>query len=119
MPSPDLYLPTFVESEIFETDAARIFTEAEVDALFQYLAEHPEAGDIVPGAGGVRKLRWGAKGQGKRGGSRVIYFYRSRIAPIYMLAVNAKNEKSDLSAQEKKYFVELVGRILRSEKRSQ
>jgi len=59
--------------------------------LQQALIERPEAGDIIPGAGGVRKLRWSVSGRGKRGGIRVIYYLRSRQGEIWMLTLYAKN----------------------------
>lgn len=57
---------------------------------------------MVPGAGGARKLRWGAKGKGKRGGTRIIYLYVVVAAHIYLLRCYAKNVKTDLTADEKK-----------------
>jgi mRNA-degrading endonuclease RelE of RelBE toxin-antitoxin system len=51
----------------------------------QALVSNPEAGDIIPGSGGVRKLRWSVTGRGKRGGIRVIYYLRSRQGQVWML----------------------------------
>lgn len=67
-----------------------------------YLAYNPTAGDLIQGSGGVRKLRWGVEGRGKRGGARVIYFYCNADLPLFLLAAYAKNVRSDLSAAERK-----------------
>lgn len=64
---------TVVETPAFMRDAAATLTERERNDLISYLAASPEAGDIIAGTGGARKLRWRAEGRGKRGGTRVIY----------------------------------------------
>jgi len=79
-----------------------LFTDDERKDLIDFLATNPQAGDEIPGAGGVRKLRFGAKGKGKRGGARVIYDWYSDDAPIYALLVYGKNEKTDLKLEEAK-----------------
>ena len=63
----------------------------EYGALQQALIVNPEAGDVVRGSGGVRKLRWNVAGRGKRGGIRVIYYLRLKHGEIWMLTVYAKN----------------------------
>ena len=65
-----------------------------------YLSDHQDAGDVIQGAGGARKLRWAATGKGKRGGARVIYLYVVIAARIYLLRCYAKNVKTDLTADE-------------------
>lgn len=77
-----------------------------------FLARHPEAGDVIPASGGVRKLRWHAEGRGKQGGSRVIYYFHDLSMPLMLFTVYAKNEKSDLSAAERREMRELVQRIV-------
>ena len=67
-----------------------------------YLIDHPDAGNVIPGAGGARKLRWAAKGKGKRGGARVIYLYVVIAARIYLLRCYAKSVRTDLTADEKR-----------------
>ena len=61
------------------------------------IGANPEAGQLVPGTGGVRKIRWATAGQGKRGGARVIYYYYDRSIPLFALEIYAKNEKASLS----------------------
>lgn len=74
--------------------------DAERAELVAYLAYNPTAGDVIPGAGGVRKLRWALEGRGKRGGARVIYFYHDMQMPLYLMTVYAKNERENVSQAE-------------------
>ena len=67
---------TFVEAPLFTKLVGEYLTDEEYAALQAALAEDPELGDVIPGSGGVRKVRWGTRGRGKRGGVRVIYFVR-------------------------------------------
>jgi mRNA-degrading endonuclease RelE of RelBE toxin-antitoxin system len=71
-----------VETEEFLADVKDVLSENEHDALILYLAQRPEAGDLIPETGGLRKLRWAAKGRGKRGGSRVIYYFHNLDVPL-------------------------------------
>lgn len=95
-------MQTVAETSLFVKQAAALFTDDERKDLIDFLATNPQAGDEIPGAGGVRKLRFGAKGKGKRGGARVIYYWYSDDAPIYALLVYGKNEKTDLKPEEAK-----------------
>src|SRR5829696_5046738 len=65
------------------------------------IAKDPECGVLVPGAGGIRKVRFGFGGRGKRGGARVIYLFGGRDIPLFLLAAFAKNEQADLSSTER------------------
>ena len=69
-------------------------------ALMEWLAVHPQAGKVIRGSGGLRKVRWAAKGRGKRGGARVIYFWWIGEARILLLDIYAKSEQEDLTAAE-------------------
>ncbi|HEX4158951.1 MAG TPA: type II toxin-antitoxin system RelE/ParE family toxin [Rhizomicrobium sp.] len=84
----------------------------EVGELIDYLAGHPDAGDEIKRTGGCRKLRWGAKGKGKRGGVRVITFFSGETIPVFLLTVYAKNEKSDLTASEAKELGKLTKQLV-------
>lgn len=81
------------------------------------LAHHPAAGDLVPGTGGIRKLRWGLEGRGKRGGARAIYFYHDMDMPLFALAAYAKNEQADLSQQDRNDFRQLTSLLVKTFKR--
>ena len=96
-----------VEMPEFLDHAPAILTEAERTVLVAYLGAKPEAGRLVPGTGGVRKIRWGSQGQGKRGGARVIYYYNESI-PVFALDIYAKNRKTDLSEADKRSLKRLL-----------
>jgi hypothetical protein len=75
-------------------------TDDEVSALVEYLAANPTAGDVIPGTGGCRKLRWAGRGKGKSGGYRTITFYTGALSPVYLLTVFGKGAKANLSKVE-------------------
>jgi RelE toxin of RelE / RelB toxin-antitoxin system len=108
------YLITIAEMDQFTGDAENIFTETEYEELILFLAEYPDAGEIIPGTGGVRKVRWRARGQGKRGGARVVYYFRDLNVPVYLLAVYAKGEKLNLTEAEKKTMARIVDALVDS-----
>ena len=82
----------YIESPLF-SKLIGSYLEDEEYAAFQWeLALHPEKGDLIPSSGGLRKLRWAAKGKGKRGGARIIYYYKNNEGKIWLLTIYAKNE---------------------------
>lgn len=95
-------LMTICEVSAFASEARQVFTEDEHERLIIYLAFYPDSGDVMTETGGLRKLRWPARGQGKRGGARVVYYFRDANMPLYLLAVYTKGEKIDLTHAEKK-----------------
>ena len=82
---------SFVETKLFTRLVQEYLSDDEYSELQQVLLVNPEAGPVIPGSGGVRKLRWGVAGRGKRGGIRVIYFLRTRQGQIWMLTLYPKN----------------------------
>ena len=94
--------------EEFLSATRKLMDDEERAELVSYLAFHPAAGVVVPGSGGVRKLRWGLEGRGKRGGARVIYFYHDMEMPLYLLAAYAKNEREDLDQSQIKTIRKLI-----------
>lgn len=72
------------------------FSDDEYATLQWHLALHPESGDLVPGSGGLRKIRWLKRGSGKRGGLRVIYYYKTLQGEIWLLTVYRKNEEQNI-----------------------
>ena len=88
----------FVETPVFTRLVTHYLSDDEYLKLQQALADNPEAGDLIPGSGGVRKLRWARRGQGKRGGLRVIYYVRTRQGVIWMLTLYAKNVTDNIPA---------------------
>lgn len=92
----------FVETPIFTKRVLNLLDDESYAALQTHLAKHPEAGDVIRGGGGLRKIRWAAKGHGKRGGVRVIYYWWTGKDRISMLFLYPKNEMDDLSAEQLK-----------------
>jgi hypothetical protein len=92
----------FVETPIFTKRVLNLLDDESYAALQTQLAKHPEAGDVIRGGGGLRKIRWAAKGHGKRGGVRVIYYWWTGKDRISMLFLYPKNEMDDLSAKQLK-----------------
>lgn len=102
---------TIVETPAFLNLAGAIWTDAERAELIDYVARNPESGDVIPGTGGVRKLRWARAGTGKRGGARVIYFYYHTDAPIYMLLAYAKAASVDMTPDQKRQVTKLTAML--------
>ena len=90
----------FIEDRGFQKRCQGILSDDDLFALMEWLSVHPSAGKIIPGAEGLRKLRWAARGHGKRGGARVIYFWWMDDDKILLLDIYAKAEREDLSADD-------------------
>ena len=99
---------TVVETGRFLRDASQLMPEADRMNLVSFIAANPESGELIPGTGGVRKLRWVLPGRGKRGGARVIYYFHSEQLPVFLLAAYGKNEKADLTMAERNAIAKLV-----------
>ncbi len=105
---------TFIESRNF-TEKLRTLVEDEIYRTFQNeLQNNPEKGDLIRGAGGVRKARLRLAGRGKSGGARVIYLYLENHAVLYLLTLYTKKEQGDLSPDQKKTVCAVVEEIKRS-----
>jgi mRNA-degrading endonuclease RelE of RelBE toxin-antitoxin system len=94
----------FVEAPAFTRHVHEYLSDEEYAALQQFLATNPEAGTVMPGTGGFRKLRWGdeRRGKGRRGGLRVIYYLLSRNEQVWLFTLFGKDEAADLTASEKR-----------------
>lgn len=93
-------LITVVETTSFMTDAKVCMTNEERTEAINMIAANPECGDIIPGGGGIRKVRFGIGGRGKSGGVRIIYYFHNQRVPVFLLAVFAKNEQANLTRAE-------------------
>lgn len=100
------------ETSIFTKQIGSLL-EPESYRLFQWqLVANPDKGDLIPGTGGLRKIRWSSEGHGKRGGIRVIYYWIQPNKSIFLLLAYKKNKASDLSESQKKILKEMVRKEL-------
>ena len=98
----------FIESSLFSRMVYDYFSEEDYTAFQQYLLEHPDAGDVVQGSGGVRKVRWARSGSGKSGGVRVCYYTRNAAGQILLLVIYAKSVRATISGAVLKQLKELL-----------
>jgi len=98
----------FIETSVFARRVMKILSDEEYRELQSQLIENPKAGSIIQGSGGLRKIRWRSSGRGKRGGSRTIYYWAVAKQQIIMLMIFAKNEKDDLSTEQRKILKKIV-----------
>lgn len=101
----------FIRFASLENSSSDLLTEDDVLELELFLTEHPDAGDLIPGGRGLRKLRRPAKGRGKRGGARVIYYHVTSNHQILLIAACAKIAKSDLDRRQ----LEILANLVKSE----
>jgi len=88
----------FIEAVAFTKHVYDYLSEDEYLGLQSYLILSPESGKVVPGSGGVRKIRWAISGKGKSGGVRVIYYYKKRDDEIWLLTIYGKSEVENIPA---------------------
>jgi mRNA-degrading endonuclease RelE of RelBE toxin-antitoxin system len=88
---------SFVETRLFTRIVTDYLSDEEYGELQLALATDPELGPVIPGSGGVRKVRWGQPGRGKRGGVRVIYYVKRHDGVIWMLTIYAKNQAATIA----------------------
>lgn len=103
---------TVVETPAYLVDAERLFSSEERSAIIDRIAADPTCGVVIPGSGGVRKVRFGFGARGKSGGARIIYFFSGESLPVFVLAAFAKNEKANLSMAERNALAKLVANMI-------
>ena len=103
---------TVAETKAFQRKIQALLSDQEKEDLIYYLSEHPNAGTLMQGTGGIRKLRWAQSGRGKSGSIRVIYYFHSTNMPLYLLAAFGKNEKANLSQQERNFLAKAVKELV-------
>lgn len=99
------YTKVFVETSIFAEARAEHLTDDEFRRIQALLTINPGAGDLIPGCKGLRKIRWGLRGRGKRGGVRILYYWAVNKDQILFLDLFAKNENDDLTSRQYKDLV--------------
>src|SRR5580700_11434809 len=102
---------TIVEFPAFQSQVGECIQLKEKDALLDFLSRNPEAGTEIIGTGGIRKLRWGGKGKGKRGGLRIIYYFYNLSAPLFLLTVYGKGVQEDLTSKQKSKLTTLANAL--------
>lgn len=91
---------TLIESSSFVKDSERLWSQETRNQFLLFLSQNPNAGMVIPGSGGLRKLRWSLRGSGKRGGVRVIYFNRLDRGEIWLLAIYAKGDQETITSDQ-------------------
>jgi hypothetical protein len=107
-------LVSVVETVPYLRRSAGLLNAEERGAIADHLAAHPADGDLIPGGGGIRKLRWGVAGRGKRSGVRVVHYFADRRYPVFILDVFAKNAKEDYTMSELSMMREVAKRLIDS-----
>jgi hypothetical protein len=105
---------TVVGTPEFLSATRKLLDDDERAELVEYLAYNPAAGTVIPGTGGIRKLRWGLEGRGKRSGARVVYFFHNLEMPLFLLTAFAKNDREDLSRADYVSFQQLTKALVNS-----
>ena len=100
----------FVEAPAFTRQLPKYLDDDEYHLLQMHLARNPDAGSVIPGSGGFRKVRWAdtRRGKGRRGGLRVIYYYFVQDRQIFLMTLYGKDEATDLTAKQKKVLKSAV-----------
>jgi mRNA-degrading endonuclease RelE of RelBE toxin-antitoxin system len=98
----------FVEFPNFTKRVTKLLDDEDYRRLQAALLANPELGDLIRGTGGLRKARWSAKGRGKRGGVRVIYYWVTKRRQVLMLLVYPKSARDDLTPGERMLLAKLV-----------
>lgn len=99
---------TIAELPEYIKRADSLLTESERKDVVDYLSEHPKAGTVMEGTGGIRKLRWSKGHKGKSGGVRVIYYYHDERIPLYLLTMFGKSEQANLTKADRNSLSKLV-----------
>jgi hypothetical protein len=97
-----------IETSVFTRDVVELLPDDDYRSLRLALALRPEAGPVIKGSGGLRKIRWAVPGRGKRGGVRVIYYWATAESVIFMLLIYPKNRQDDLTPQQLKVLRKVV-----------
>lgn len=100
----------FIESSVFTKLMTNYLSDSQYSEFQKYLLKNPDIGDLIRGSGGLRKVRWTSGNKGKRGGVRIIYFWKIAEDQIYLLTIYAKNEITDISPNDKRILKQMIDR---------
>lgn len=104
---------TVVETPEFLRQTEGFMDDISRKEFIDFIAKNPTAGDLMPGTGGARKIRWATHShKGKRGGSRIIYYYHSEKMPLFLFTAYKKNQKENLSTNEKRALQMIIQLII-------
>jgi mRNA-degrading endonuclease RelE of RelBE toxin-antitoxin system len=101
----------FIEAITFTKYVYEYLSDDEYLGLQSFLFQYPEAGKVVPGSGGVRKVRWAMSGKGKSGGVRVIYYFKRQDDEIWLLTIYSKNEVENIPAHVLRQIAKEIGNV--------
>jgi hypothetical protein len=108
-------LQTVIETPEFIKQATSCMDETTRKTFIDFVARYPASGDLIPGTGGARKIRWYSHNhQGKRGGARIIYYYHDHTLPIFLFTAYAKTRKENLTMNEKNQLRKIIQLIVKS-----
>jgi hypothetical protein len=98
----------FIETSVFTRQVLSLLADEEYRELQRFLAQQPQAGALIKGSGGLRKVRWAAEGRGKSGGVRVIYFWAVEPEQLLMMLMYSKSERDDLTPGQHKTLRRII-----------
>ncbi len=93
---------TFIEHPAFSKTIGEILSDSEYAEFQRHLSAHPDDGDVIPGLGGLRKIRWAASGRGKRGGARIVYLFLVHADTLYLFHAYTKGDIADMTPDQKR-----------------
>jgi len=113
----EMILQTVIETSEFIKQAKECMPEELRNQFIDFIAKNPCAGEVIQGAGGARKVRWQSDTHtGKRGGVRIIYYYHDKNMPIYLFTVYKKNERENITNEEKNMLHKIIKLIVKAHK---
>lgn len=104
-------LITVCEMTAFARKAEKLWSSEERDEFIDFISRNPDAGDLIEGTGGARKVRWTCSGRGKRGGARVITYFFDETMPVFLFTMYAKNERSDIGPEDKRILATTIAAL--------
>lgn len=110
-------LITVCEMTAFTRKANKLWTTEERDEFTDFISRNPQAGDLIEGTGGARKVRWSRSGVGKRGGARVITYFYDESMPLFLFMLFAKNARDDLGPADKRELATTIAELKAEGKR--